>query len=110
MWNKILKLNWKRKFAKADEDEAQDNPISGPIAATAEKMKIVNETLRYYLKMIEIPIFGAAIIAIMVIGEKNFWSDSVYYQTEAMPSIGECDVGRSAMNEANLSFQVNGDL
>ena len=89
MWNKILETNWRREHGRRLESETQDSIAPGAIAASAEKMKIVNDNIRYYLKMIEIPIFGAAIIAIIVIGEKNFWSDSLYYQTEAMPSIGE---------------------
>lgn len=89
MWNKILQQNWKKTFGKDDENEIQDIPISGTNAATPRKMTKVNDNIRFYLRMVEIPIFGVAIIAIIVIGEKNFWDHSVNYQTEPIQSIGK---------------------
>ncbi|KAF4620188.1 hypothetical protein G7Y89_g14633 [Cudoniella acicularis] len=87
MWNKILKINWKSRFG--DEDEKMDEPISGTNGATEGKMRKVNGLIRFFLSAIEIPVFGAAVFAILIIGERNFWSQQVRYQTEPIATIGQ---------------------
>lgn len=90
MWQKILKANWKRRFG-GDDDIGDDwhQPISGTNAATPEKMSLVNERIRFYLSLIEIPVFGAAIFAIIIAGERNFFSYQVDYMTEPIASVGQ---------------------
>jgi hypothetical protein len=41
-----------------------------------------------FLSVIEIPVFGGAIIAVLCLGEANFFSRQVAYQTEPMAAIG----------------------
>lgn len=97
MWNKILEINWKRHFGhrninhdavqtQRDEDE---EIIEGTNGATVGKMKNVNDIIRQFLSVVQIPVFVGAVLAIMVIGELNFWSESVNYQTEPVTSIGQ---------------------
>jgi hypothetical protein len=40
----------------------------------------------------EAPVFGAAILVIVVIGERNLWSGPVYWDTEPIANVGECYV------------------
>ena len=89
MWNKILEINWKSRFGARNEDERVDEPIAGTNGATVQKMKGVNNVIRLFLSAVEVPVFGAAVLFILIIGEMNFWSSQVHYQTEPMASIGK---------------------
>lgn len=88
MWNKILEINWKKSFGNRDEDERIDRPIEGTNGATIEKMRGVNSLIRVFLTAVEIPVFGGAVLAILIVGERNFFSSQVNYQTEPISSIG----------------------
>jgi hypothetical protein len=88
MWNKILEINWKTRFGDRDEEERVDEPIAGTNGATIEKMKGVNNLVRLFLNAVEIPVFVAAVLAILIIGERNFFSPPVRHQTEPIASIG----------------------
>lgn len=88
MWNKILEINWKTRFGDRDEDMRIDEPIEGTNGATIGKMRGINSVIRLFLSVVEIPVFGAAVLAILVIGERNFFSQPVIYQTEPIESIG----------------------
>ncbi|KAK7936156.1 hypothetical protein PG985_001651 [Apiospora marii] len=101
MWNKILEINWKRLFGHkrnhgsnriSDEEQQQarnQEVIEGTNGATVGGMKNVNEMIRQFLSVVQIPVFVGAVLTIMVIGELNFWSESVNYQTEPVTSIGQ---------------------
>ena len=86
MWNKILHKNWKKRYENELEDLNQ--PISGTNAATPAKMLKVNGRIRFYLRMVEIPVFGSAVLAIIIIGERNFFDYRVWYMTEPIESVG----------------------
>ncbi|KAI1379039.1 hypothetical protein F4677DRAFT_442764 [Hypoxylon crocopeplum] len=83
MWNKILEINWKQTFGLEDGDEL----IEGTNGATVERMSRVNTVVRLFLSTVEVPVFSAAVLAILVFGEKNFCSPQVTYQTEPIQSI-----------------------
>jgi hypothetical protein len=83
MWTKILETNWKSRFAPRDANEHIDGT-----KATEGKMRGVNEVIRKFLSVVEVPIFGAAVLAILIIGENNFLSTPMSYQTEPIASIG----------------------
>ena len=88
MWNKILKINWKKRFGDKGEADNTGRVIEGTNGATDERMKGVNNMIRLFLSAVEIPVFGAAVFAIFVLGERNFFSHQVIYQTEPIASIG----------------------
>jgi hypothetical protein len=88
MWNKILEINWKTRFGNKDEDERINQPIEGTNGATLGKMKGINSLIKMFLSAVEIPLFSAAVLAILIIGERNFFSTQVWYQTEPIASIG----------------------
>lgn len=88
MWNKILEDNWKKRFGKRDEDEWIDMLIEGTNGATIENMRRVNDLIKTFLSAVEFCVFGVAALAILIIGEVNFFSSQVYYQSEPMSAIG----------------------
>ncbi|KAI0850852.1 hypothetical protein F5Y00DRAFT_268229 [Daldinia vernicosa] len=85
MWNKILEINWKSRFGPAKGDQL----IEGTNGATVAAMSKVNHHVRLFLSTLEVPLFSAAVIAIIIFGELNFFSPEVSYQTEPMGSIGQ---------------------
>jgi hypothetical protein len=85
MWNKILEINWKTRF-----EEPTNEPIEGTNGATVEKMKGINSLIRSWLSAVEIPVFGLAVLAILIVGEMNFFSHQLRYQSEPMAAIGRC--------------------
>ena len=88
MWNKILEINWKRRWGDNESEERLDEQIEGTNGATVGRMRHVNGVIRMFLSAIEAPLFIAAVLAILIVGELNFFSDQVYYETEPMASIG----------------------
>lgn len=82
-WDKILEINWKKR----SEPERLDELIEG-VNITRGEIKGINNKVRLFLTVIEIPLFGGAVIAILIAGELNFFSKQLMYQTEPMASIG----------------------
>lgn len=87
MWIKILDDNWE-KFSKKEKQQP-DELIEGTNGATIDHMTGIGEKIKDWLSLIEIPVFAAAVLAILIKGEMNFWSHQVRYQTEPIQSIGE---------------------
>ncbi|ESZ95869.1 hypothetical protein SBOR_3763 [Sclerotinia borealis F-4128] len=87
MWNKIRETNWNNRFGR--KDEPIDAPIEGTNNATVGKMKEVNSLIRFFLSAIEVPVFVGAVLAILILGERNFFSRQVAYQTEPIATIGQ---------------------
>jgi hypothetical protein len=87
MWIKIMDANWE-KFSRG-EKKKPDEAIEGTNGATLNHMTGITEKIRSWLALIEIPVFAAAVMFILVKGEMNFWSGPVYYQTERIASIGK---------------------
>lgn len=91
MWNKILEINWKTRRGRGDpvKEQSEDQGIiPGTNGATLKGMKDVNQAIRSLLSAVEVPVFGGAWLAVLVIGEINFWSPQLKYHTEPMSSIG----------------------
>ena len=86
--DKILEINWKDRFGYED-DAHLNEPIEGTNGATPGKMRSVNEMVRRCLSVIEIPVFGGAVVAIVCLGEANFFSEQLMYQTEPIASVGK---------------------
>ena len=82
-WDKILAINWKKR----SDPERPDELIEGA-NITLREIRGINEKVRLFLTVIEIPLFGGAVIAILIAGELNFFSKQLMFQTEPMASIG----------------------
>lgn len=90
VWIKILEKNWENFAGKGQVGEgADEEPIMGTNGITPKQMSEITKTVWDWLQFIEIPIFTAAVLAIMIKGEMNFFSGPVDYQTEPIQSIGE---------------------
>ena len=87
MWNKILEINWRTHYGYGDGDEEGGEQIEGTMT-TEEHRETANE-IRKYLRKVEAPLFGGAVLTILIMGERNFFSTQVSYQTEPMASIGK---------------------
>lgn len=101
MWNKILEINWKSRYGDR-EAELNDQPIEGTNGATVQNMKRINTVARIFLSTIEIPLFGAAVLAIMILGELNFFSSQVNYQTEPIASIGKQNQSEEFLSQLTI--------
>ncbi|OBT69678.1 hypothetical protein VE03_00991 [Pseudogymnoascus sp. 23342-1-I1] len=83
MWNRQLEFNWERRFVGADESKAEKE------IDEARKFRSGREVRRMYLRAVSIPLFIAALLAFIVIGERNLFSSQLRYQTEPIASIGQ---------------------
>lgn len=80
IWFKISETNRKRKPAKSATDETQDVPT--------ERIDRTNKLIRGLLSVVEIPVYAGAVLALVILGELNFWSHQVYFMTERIAAIG----------------------
>jgi len=90
MLSKILDINWHQRFVNREEDNELDQSIEGLNSSTLQKLDGVNNLIRILLNVIEVPIFGSAILIILIIGEMNFSSPQVSYLTAPISSFGKC--------------------
>ncbi|RYP76637.1 hypothetical protein DL769_003597 [Monosporascus sp. CRB-8-3] len=54
-----------------------------------EVKKGINSVTRTFLGVIAVPMVGAGVLALVIIGELNFWSPPVSYQTQPLTGIGQ---------------------
>lgn len=78
MWNKILEINWKSRSGIVTEKDPNEKRVEG-----------IDAWIRFLLGAVEAPLFGIAVIAILVLGERNLFSPQVRYGTEPIASIGK---------------------
>lgn len=84
VWVKILETNWKSVWGPPD-----DNTRIEGTKATEGNMRGVNEMVKRFLSVVEVPFFGAAVLAILILGENNLFSRPVSYGTEPIGSVGK---------------------
>ncbi|KAL2851216.1 hypothetical protein BJX68DRAFT_235985 [Aspergillus pseudodeflectus] len=87
-WSLILQETWKSRFDGNSGADQPDKRIEGT-KATVGMMQHINDLVRTVLSTVEAPVFAAAVLAILILGEKNFFSDPVDYGTERISSIGQ---------------------
>lgn len=83
-FDKILQINWKRQRPVEHPDEQVEGAN-----VTVGELNGINKMVRMFLSVIEVPVFGGAVLALLGIGEANFFSPEVSYQTEPMAAIGK---------------------
>lgn len=83
-WDKVLQANWRRRR----HVEELDARIEGANMTVGE-LRNINHLVRSFLTVIEIPLFGAVILALIGIGEANFFSPQMRFMTEPMGSFGK---------------------
>ncbi|KAI6755707.1 hypothetical protein HG531_004813 [Fusarium graminearum] len=85
MWDRVLEINWRRRFGRQEEEDTASEDGD----ANKGVMKTVNDTIGFFLRILAVPVFGGAGLAILIVGEINFFSPPVDYQTEPMANIGQ---------------------
>lgn len=83
MWGRQLEFNWEQRFVSTEEGKADEE------IEDARKFNSGRELRRMYLRAFSIPLFIAALLAFIVIGERNLFSSQLRYQTEPIASIGK---------------------
>lgn len=86
-----LENSYRRRFGDPEDlKQDPDQPISGTHNFTLKDLLNMQEHVRHrYQYWIEVPLFGTAVLAILVLGELNFFSPQVSYETEPFASIGQ---------------------
>ncbi|KAL4868016.1 hypothetical protein BDV12DRAFT_170471 [Aspergillus spectabilis] len=88
-WSLILQEIFDNRFDDGTETDRRDETIEGTNGATVGKMLQINGLVRTVLSTVEAPVFAAAVLAILILGEKNFFSRPVDHGTEPIASIGQ---------------------
>ncbi|KAL4916142.1 hypothetical protein BDW62DRAFT_186866 [Aspergillus aurantiobrunneus] len=88
-WSLILQETFNNRFGDGRDSDRRDEPIEGTNGATVGKMLQINGLVRTVLSTVEAPVFAAAVLAILILGEKNFFSRPVDFGTEPIASIGQ---------------------
>ncbi|KAL4999936.1 hypothetical protein BDV10DRAFT_48391 [Aspergillus recurvatus] len=88
-WSLVLQDTWNKRFGDGTDIDRRDELIDGTNGATVGKMMQINGLVRTVLSTVEAPVFAAAVLAILVLGERNFFSHPVNYGTEPIASIGQ---------------------
>ena len=83
MWGRQLEFNWVQRMASTEKNKAE-----GEIEEE-RKFNSGRELRRMYFRAFSIPLFIAALLAFIVIGERNLFSSQLRYQTEPIASIGK---------------------
>ncbi|KIW18967.1 hypothetical protein PV08_03256 [Exophiala spinifera] len=87
-WNKIREAN--ALESKRLKDRTDDHEPEGTdLFCTCGNHEPESAGNRRTRNFVATPIFGAAILSILIIGEWNFFSEQVAYQTEPIASIGQ---------------------
>ncbi|OBT58811.1 hypothetical protein VE04_01369 [Pseudogymnoascus sp. 24MN13] len=81
MWRSTLELNWQERFGGKEEE------VEG--ARVDESTGELDKYTKIFLRAISLPLFIAALLAVIVIGERNLFSSQLRYQTEPIASIGQ---------------------
>lgn len=85
MWGDQLESNWQRLIAGSEENKTPG--INSVIMR--KNTSGFNRQAKIYLRLAFLPFLMAALVAVIVIGERNLFSSQLRYQTEPMASIGE---------------------
>lgn len=94
MWTKILEKNWRRFWGRRTlglnqgrEDDVHI-PIPGTNNVTQAIMQSINSRIGGFLSAVATLVFGGGGIALLIVGEINFFSKPLQYQTDPMASVG----------------------
>ncbi|KFY28530.1 hypothetical protein V491_00419 [Pseudogymnoascus sp. VKM F-3775] len=85
MWGDQLESNWQRLIAGSEENKTPG--INSVIMR--KNTSDFNRQAKIYLRLAFLPFLMAALVAVIVIGERNLFSSQLRYQTEPMASIGQ---------------------
>ncbi|KAH9843311.1 transferase family III protein, partial [Teratosphaeria destructans] len=76
--------------SRADPHNPSDNVSQGSESGDdADVRSRAVRMVKLFQKSFEVPVFGAAILAIVIIGERNFFSKPIKFDTEPMANVGQ---------------------
>ncbi|KAK4071378.1 uncharacterized protein Triagg1_6039 [Trichoderma aggressivum f. europaeum] len=91
-----------------------NKPISGSNDTTKGTMNETNLMVHLFLYAAAVPVSGCAAVAIIVVGEINFFSSPVSYQAEPLASIGQWSTlvgtGLAALGSLYILLARDGDV
>lgn len=76
------------RFNTRAKSYENNKPISGTNGATKGNMNDMNLMIHFFLSAATVPVSGCAAVAIIIVGEINFFSNPVNYQAEPLAAIG----------------------
>jgi hypothetical protein len=80
-----------KPYAKIQQDrheKSEKSPADDANADAKKQLRSMNELVTSFLSLVEIPVFGSAVFALLIFSERSFWSPQVRYQTEPIATIG----------------------
>jgi hypothetical protein len=86
MWNKVVTRRWMLRWRRTDDTSLVKTSTDPTNMTPTER---INDRIGYFLSMVAVPVFGGAGVAIVIVGELNFFSPQVRYQTEPMACVGK---------------------
>lgn len=91
IWNEILEFIFKRRFRMEEWRRGYEpfESTNDPLIAAVAIMKTLNCYVKILVDIVEIPMFSGAIFLIVFMGERNFLSPQVSYQTESESCAGK---------------------
>lgn len=78
--------------ASTDEIQREEIKIVTPDQKRRHEEKKMDSAIRIGLGLVERIVFSAAILGIVVLGERNFWSQEMRVGVEPMSSVGGCTI------------------
>ncbi|KAK0385971.1 hypothetical protein NLU13_7145 [Sarocladium strictum] len=89
MLDKILEESSSKYRKRTRPSSGDHDPIEGTNGATRSGMERINDMVKRCLNVAAVPVFMAAGLAILIVGERNFFSKQMSYQTEPISSVGQ---------------------
>jgi hypothetical protein len=87
MWNKIRWINWNAVFG--DKNIGKKALIEGGNDVIEGTNAEFGVTIKKFLTYTEALVFGVAVLFVLILGEINFFSTQVSWQTEPISAIGK---------------------
>ncbi|KAL6803069.1 hypothetical protein GGI42DRAFT_353235 [Trichoderma sp. SZMC 28013] len=102
------------RFNTRAKSYENNKPISGTNGATKGNMNDMNLMIHFFLSAATVPVSGCAAVAIIIVGEINFFSNPVNYQAEPLAAIGQWSTlvgtGLAALGSLYILLARDGDV
>ena len=97
VWQKVMHFNWRKRRNKANTvqgatNEKQPEGLTQEEREKRDDERWMDKKIRLVLGLVERIVFTMCILAIVVLGEMNFWSRQMRAGVEHMNGVGECRV------------------
>lgn len=97
MLDKILEET-SSKYRRGTRSAEDNELIRGTNGATRSSMEKINEVVKRCLSVVVVPVFMAAGLAVLIVGERNFFSKQLSYETEPIQSVGKYHIASDLLS------------